>query len=357
VFDTSWWSPSDLLALFAFVPPGQIVWGSDAPYGTPAVGAALTLRYALQAGLDADQLRSLAGEQLERAVAGAELLDAGPPPGPARIGADPLLERVQTFLIGAIGLMFAGVEPVELLTLAALACEVGDDAPQAAVCRSILALLEERRRYLESGAREPGRPEGFVRGVHIVLAAAAAARTHDVPLPPTRSRSTSASAPPGTERSRALGLRADRRGIVDHLEPVLEAGDREDALHRLRPPHDDETPFLALGSLGRGDDAAQARRVEEREPRQVEHHQRRRERLRTAQLVLNLSDRREVELARQRDAHEPVPLLAFHLEESHRQGTLAERQRGRKLSRARPARGARGRPAWPGARRRTAAGS
>ena len=45
-FDTAWWSPSDLLALFAMVPPGQILFASDAPYGTAGVrrGAAPALR-------------------------------------------------------------------------------------------------------------------------------------------------------------------------------------------------------------------------------------------------------------------------------------------------------------------------
>ena len=37
-FDTAWWSPADHLSLFAFVPPGQILFGSDAPYGTPLQG-------------------------------------------------------------------------------------------------------------------------------------------------------------------------------------------------------------------------------------------------------------------------------------------------------------------------------
>ena len=40
-FDTSWWSPSDLLALFALVAPGQILMASDAPYGSPPWFAAV----------------------------------------------------------------------------------------------------------------------------------------------------------------------------------------------------------------------------------------------------------------------------------------------------------------------------
>ncbi len=36
-FDTSWWSPTDLLALFALVPPRHILFASDAPYCTHVV--------------------------------------------------------------------------------------------------------------------------------------------------------------------------------------------------------------------------------------------------------------------------------------------------------------------------------
>src|SRR5829696_8132646 len=50
-FDTAWWSPSDVQALFALVPPGQILMASDAPYGTPAFAATMAIRHGLQVGL------------------------------------------------------------------------------------------------------------------------------------------------------------------------------------------------------------------------------------------------------------------------------------------------------------------
>ena len=171
-----------LLALFALVPPGQVLFGSDAPYGTPALGANNTLRYALQAGLSPDAVRSVAGGQLARLLAGEEPLDPGPAPGTGRIGADPLLDRVYAFLLSAIGQMFNGIVPTEALALAALACEVGDDAPQAPVCRSILALLEEHSQWTDRG--RPGRPTRLAPGIHLIVMAAVVARTPDVPLPP-----------------------------------------------------------------------------------------------------------------------------------------------------------------------------
>ena len=54
--DTSWWNPADLIALFCLVPPGQILWASDSPYGQPLNAAAFQLRCALAAGLGSEAI-------------------------------------------------------------------------------------------------------------------------------------------------------------------------------------------------------------------------------------------------------------------------------------------------------------
>jgi uncharacterized protein len=179
-FDTAWWSASDLQALLALVPPGQVLMASDAPYSSPPWGATATLRHALQVGLDHDQLRGVLGGQTARLVAGDDPLDLGPAPGAEHLTRDPLLERAYAFLTGALGQMFAGVEPTELLALARLACGVGPDAPQAPICESILALLDEREVY---DPVDDGRPPRFAKGLQFVVAAAVLARTPDVPVP------------------------------------------------------------------------------------------------------------------------------------------------------------------------------
>src|SRR5947209_5781073 len=66
LFDTAWWMPADLEALFSLVPPGQILFASDSPYGATAIGPAFQLRTALQLGLSADQIRSITSEQALR---------------------------------------------------------------------------------------------------------------------------------------------------------------------------------------------------------------------------------------------------------------------------------------------------
>lgn len=179
-FDTAWWSPSDVQALFALVPPGQILMASDAPYATPAWGAAMALRHGFQVGLSPDVLRELVGGQARRLLDGEDPLDLGPPAGIESLSRDPLLERVYSFLIAAVGQMFNGVDPHESLALARLGCDVGADVPHGPVFESIVSLLDAQAGYDSTG---DGRPRRFAPGVHFVIVAAALARTPDVPLP------------------------------------------------------------------------------------------------------------------------------------------------------------------------------
>src|SRR5437762_5972713 len=48
LFDTAWWLPSDLQALFSLAPPGQILFAADAPDGATASSSASHLRPARQ---------------------------------------------------------------------------------------------------------------------------------------------------------------------------------------------------------------------------------------------------------------------------------------------------------------------
>ena len=182
-FDTSWWSPSDVQALFALVAPGQILMASDAPYGSPTWATVMAARNGLQVGLDAEQTRGVLGGQALRLVNGEEPLDLGPAPGVEQLSRDPLLDRVYSFLMSALGQMFQGVEPAETLALVRLACDVGDDAPQTPVCRWVLELLDQRERYSPEG---DGRPARFAPGLHFAVAAIGIVRTPDVPVPEFR---------------------------------------------------------------------------------------------------------------------------------------------------------------------------
>lgn len=177
--DTSWWNPTDLLAVFCLCPPGQVLWASDSPYGSPVQAAIVTLRCALQAGLDARQLRAVAGDQLRRLLEGEEPLRPGGAPGEGHVSHDVLLLRVADNLTNALGRRVIGDEGEEPVALARLACAVGEDAPQAEFCASILELIERAERH----RRLPAAHRARFSDLHLLTVALALARTPDVPIP------------------------------------------------------------------------------------------------------------------------------------------------------------------------------
>ncbi|MEX1357194.1 MAG: amidohydrolase family protein [Gaiellaceae bacterium] len=117
-YDTSVWSPLDLLDLFRLVPPEQILYASDYPYGQQPASLLLSVKAAKRAGFDETQLRAMLWDNAAGIAAGE------PPPEPttptgsetfsqpltfARIHqylsmATPLLWMRQTDTIGVLGL-------------------------------------------------------------------------------------------------------------------------------------------------------------------------------------------------------------------------------------------------------------
>jgi hypothetical protein len=182
--DTSWWNPVDLVTLFAYVPPGRILFASDAPYGMPVMNAILTLRCALQVGLSAEQVTTVMGDQLDRLLAGKKPIDTGPAPGPPDIATDLILDRVFAYLIVGLGRLIAGAPADEMVALARLGCTVDDQAPQAPVCRAMAALIDlgEQMASASTDLTTPS-PQRLAALGPLLLAATLAA-TPRVPLPP-----------------------------------------------------------------------------------------------------------------------------------------------------------------------------
>jgi predicted TIM-barrel fold metal-dependent hydrolase len=176
LFDTAWWMPADLLSLFSLVPPGQILFASDAPYGTTAMAASFQLRSALQVGLSAEQIRSIASGQALRIVAREPLEPAGPAVGERERAPHVLLDRVSEFLlIGTIATM-RGADGTEMLALARLACDVPDEIDDAPVFAAIRGLLDV---HDELAAADPTDRRRFA----FLILAATVARTPEVPVP------------------------------------------------------------------------------------------------------------------------------------------------------------------------------
>jgi len=140
-FDTSWWNPSDLIALFSLVPPGRILFGSDAPYMDFELILAITLRCARFAGLSSEAIGLVAGGQLEHLLSGEAAIDAGPSPGPPQAAPSPLANRVNTAIVATGAAKFSGGDPAQMLEMARLA--LGDGSCLGESGPVVAELLEE----------------------------------------------------------------------------------------------------------------------------------------------------------------------------------------------------------------------
>jgi hypothetical protein len=182
--DTSWWNPVDLVTLFAYVPPGRILFASDAPYGMPVMNAILTLRCALQVGLSAEQVTTVMGDQLDRLLAGKKPIDTGPAPGPPDIATDLILDRVFAYLIVGLGRLIVGAPADEMVALARLGCTVDDHAPQAPVCRAMAALIDLGQQMASASTDLTTPSPQRLAALGPLLLAATLAATPRVPVPP-----------------------------------------------------------------------------------------------------------------------------------------------------------------------------
>jgi hypothetical protein len=106
-FDTSVWSPVDLLGFFHLVPPEQVVYASDYPYGLQPQSLLNTLRCARSAGLTEPQIRELLAGNASRIAAGEPPLQPSQPQG-AEVLAQPMaMARIHQYLSMAMAALFA----------------------------------------------------------------------------------------------------------------------------------------------------------------------------------------------------------------------------------------------------------
>src|SRR5205823_2186450 len=80
-FDTSVWSPIDLLGFFRLVPPEQIVYASDYPYGAQPNSLLSALRTARAAGITERQLVEILAGNANRIANGEQPLQPSQPQG------------------------------------------------------------------------------------------------------------------------------------------------------------------------------------------------------------------------------------------------------------------------------------
>jgi len=105
-FDTSVWSAIDLLGLLRLVPPEQVVYATDYPYGQQPGSLLLSLRVARVSGFDDAELRGMFAGNAVRMVDGQTPLEPSKPRG-SNVLQQPLAQaRIHQYVSMAMPLLF-----------------------------------------------------------------------------------------------------------------------------------------------------------------------------------------------------------------------------------------------------------
>ncbi len=98
LFDTSTWSPVDLLDFYRQIPPEQVVYASDYPYGQQPSSLLIALRTAQVAGYSDDQLRGMLAGTANALADGRELPEPTSPLGSENFTQPLQLARIHQYL-------------------------------------------------------------------------------------------------------------------------------------------------------------------------------------------------------------------------------------------------------------------
>ena len=105
-FDTSVWSALDLLDLYRLVPPEQVVYASDYPYGRQPNSLLLAVRTARAAGLDDDQLRAMLHDTGARIADGLDPVTPTTPRGATELSHPVTFLRIHQYLTMASAMLW-----------------------------------------------------------------------------------------------------------------------------------------------------------------------------------------------------------------------------------------------------------
>ena len=123
-FDTSVWSPLDLLGLYRLVGPEQVAYASDYPYGQQPASLLITLRTARLAQLNEDQVRGVLAGNANRIADGEPPLEPSPPKGLETFQQPISLARIHQYLSMATPLLWTRQQDrIGVLGLALNACD------------------------------------------------------------------------------------------------------------------------------------------------------------------------------------------------------------------------------------------
>ena len=122
-FDTSVWSPIDLIDVFNRVSPEQLLYASDYPYGQQPSSLLIGVRTARLAGFDDGQLREMLAGTANRIAEGEPPLEPTPPRGSQTFSQPLALARIHQYLSMATPLLWTRqADTIGVLGLALNAC-------------------------------------------------------------------------------------------------------------------------------------------------------------------------------------------------------------------------------------------
>jgi hypothetical protein len=107
LFDTSTWSPIDLLDFYRLIPPEQVVYASDYPYGQQPSSLLIALKTARVAGYSDDQVRALLAGTANALADGQELPEPTTPLGSDTLSQPLQLARIHQYLSMATPLLWS----------------------------------------------------------------------------------------------------------------------------------------------------------------------------------------------------------------------------------------------------------
>jgi len=123
-FDTSVWSPLDLLGLYRLVGPEQVVYASDYPYGQQPASLLISLRTARLAQLNDEQVRGVLAGNANRIATGEPPLEPSAPKGTDTFSQPMALARIHQYLSMATPLLWTRQQDrIGVLGLALNACD------------------------------------------------------------------------------------------------------------------------------------------------------------------------------------------------------------------------------------------
>jgi len=124
-FDTSVWSALDLLDLYRLVPPEQVVYASDYPYGRQPNSLLLAVRTARAAGLDDHQLRAMLHDTGARIADGLDPVTPTTPRGATELSHPVTFLRIHQYLTMASAMLWMRhpADTFGVIGLALNACE------------------------------------------------------------------------------------------------------------------------------------------------------------------------------------------------------------------------------------------